>query len=176
MGVTTFLSADLHLGHRAMVEIIDDNTGMKLRPWETTEEMDEALIARWNAVVRPTDRVYLLGDVVMNRRALPTIGRLNGDKVLVKGNHDVFRLDEYTPYFRDVRGCQVFDDMILTHIPIHPDQLGRYKRNVHGHLHTGYIDDERYLCISVERTAFQPISIEQVREFFRHTEQATVAI
>jgi calcineurin-like phosphoesterase family protein len=92
--------------------------------------------------VRPKDKVYHLGDVVINRRALPILARLNGDKVLVKGNHDVFRLEEYTPYFRDIRGSGSFDEYLLTHIPVHPAQLYRWKGNVHGHLHDRIVIDE----------------------------------
>ena len=58
-------------------------------------EMDEEMIKRWNETVRPNDKVYHLGDVVINRKALTTLSRLNGDKVLIRGNHDIFKLEEY---------------------------------------------------------------------------------
>jgi calcineurin-like phosphoesterase family protein len=57
--------------------------------------------------------------------------------------------------------------MILSHIPIHPESLGRFGVNIHGHLHTNrvMIDDEidpRYHCVCVEQTDFAPILFEDV--------------
>ena len=103
---TTFLIADTHFGHKGVCHFLRED-GNKLRPWNTPEEMDEELIKRWNDTVGPNDKVYHLGDVVMNRKALPTLHRLNGDKILIKGNHDIYSLEEYTPFFRDVRAYHV---------------------------------------------------------------------
>jgi calcineurin-like phosphoesterase family protein len=136
--------------------------------------MDEFMIAAWNERVRPTDKVYHLGDVVINRKALKTLARLNGDKVLIRGNHDIFRDDEYREYFRELRAYHVMNGMILSHIPIHPESLGRFGVNIHGHLHanrvmvplatSGVLDrvDTRYHCVCVEQTDFAPILFEDV--------------
>jgi calcineurin-like phosphoesterase family protein len=144
--------------------------------------MDEAMVKAWNERVKPTDKVYHLGDVVINRRALPTLARLNGDKVLIRGNHDIFRDDEYRQYFRELRAYHVMDGMILSHIPLHSDSMGRFGVNIHGHTHanrvkkargvdarTGEIlysdeNDVRYHCVCVEQTPdFAPILFEDVR-------------
>jgi calcineurin-like phosphoesterase family protein len=124
--------------------------------------------------------VYHLGDVVINRKALKTMGRLNGDKVLIRGNHDIFRDDEYREYFRELRAYHVMNGCILSHIPVHTESLGRFGVNIHGHLHanrvkkirgvdvrTGellYSDDidPRYHCVCVEHTDFAPILLEDV--------------
>ncbi|MGA1873758.1 MAG: hypothetical protein ACMUHY_08805, partial [Thermoplasmatota archaeon] len=45
------------------------------------------------------------------------------DKVLIKGNHDIFKLTDYTKYFRDIRGYHVMNGLILSHIPISKDSL-----------------------------------------------------
>lgn len=175
--MNTFLVSDLHLGHIGVTRFLN-NDGTKMRPWDNTEEMDEALIKNWNSVVRPQDTVYNLGDVVINRRALPTLARLNGIKVLIKGNHDVFRLEEYTPYFKDIRGSGTLDDYLLTHIPVHPMNIGRWKGNIHGHLHNSqvmldcgedwsgdnvYVVDKRYTCVSVEQINYTPIAYEDLK-------------
>jgi calcineurin-like phosphoesterase family protein len=153
----------------------------KLRPWDSADEMDEAMVKAWNERVKPTDKVYHLGDAVINRKALKTLGRLNGDKVLIRGNHDIFRDDEYRLYFRELRAYHVMNGMILSHIPLHSDSMGRFGVNIHGHLHanrvrkargvdakTGeilYSDkiDPRYHCVCVEQTPdFAPILFEDV--------------
>lgn len=170
---TTFVVADTHFGHHGVCRFLNED-GSKLRPWDNIEEMDEAMVAAWNARVRPHDKVYHLGDVVINRRALSTLARLNGDKVLIKGNHDIFRLEEYTPYFRDIRGYHVLNGMILSHIPVHEESLGRFGTNIHGHLHSRRVAkadgtvDVRYHCVSVELLPdHAPISLEEVYDRIR---------
>ena len=162
----TFLVADPHFGHAGVCRFTD-YSGNKIRPWTCPDEMDEALVANWNSVVKPSDRVYVLGDVVINRRCLPTIGRCNGRKVLVKGNHDIFKAHEYLQYFDDIRSSHIVSNMVLSHIPIHEDSLSRWPVNIHGHLHTNVVmkngqPDPRYFCVSVEQINFTPISLNQV--------------
>lgn len=158
----TFVIADPHFGHRGVCRFLRDD-GSPLRPWDDPDEMDEALVANWNSVVEPGDRVYVLGDLAINRRAIPTVGRCNGRKVLIKGNHDIFKLKDYTPYFDDIRAYKVLPKhgLILSHIPIHPDSLKEGWRNIHGHLHARWLDDPRYICVSVENINFYPADLQQ---------------
>jgi calcineurin-like phosphoesterase family protein len=150
----------------------------KLRPFEDPAEMDEFMVKAWNERVGKNDKVYHLGDVVINRKSLGIMRRLNGDKVLIRGNHDIFRDDEYRQHFRELRAYHVLNGMILSHIPLHEASLGRFGVNIHGHLHanrvmkakginypTGeiiYSDeiDPRYWCACVEQTDFAPILFE----------------
>ena len=169
-----FLVSDTHFGHAGVCKFMRDDGFTKLRPWDNPEEMDEEMVKRWNETVRPNDKVYHLGDVVINRKALNIMRRLNGDKVLIRGNHDIFRLEDYTPFFRDIRGYHVMNGMILSHIPVHEESLGRFGTNIHGHLHAnrvkmkdpfGYresVVDPRYRCVCVEQTDFRPILFEDV--------------
>jgi len=169
-----FLVSDTHFGHAGVCRFLRNDGVTKLRPWDNPEDMDEEMVKRWNERVRPNDKVYHLGDVVINRRALTTLARLNGDKVLIRGNHDIFRDDEYRKYFRELRAYHVMNGMILSHIPIHSDSLGRFGTNIHGHLHANrvmYQDpfegfasrlDTRYHCVCVEQTDFAPILFEDV--------------
>ena len=176
----TFLVSDTHFGHAGVCRFTEADGVTKIRPWTDPHEMDEAMIQRWNDVVRPNDKVYHLGDVVINRKALPTLHRLNGDKVLIRGNHDIFRDDEYREYFRELRAYHVLNGMILSHIPVHEASLGRFGTNIHGHLHTSRVkkargvdaktgtvlysdeNDVRYHCVCVEQTGFAPILLEDV--------------
>ena len=165
---SVFLVSDTHFGHAGVCRFTRDDGVTKLRPWDNAEEMDEAMVTAWNDRVKPTDKVYHLGDAVINRRALATLGRLNGDKVLIRGNHDIFRDDEYRRYFRELRAYHVMNGMILSHIPIHEDSLGRFGTNIHGHLHSNRVMkdgavDARYHNVSVEQLPdFAPILFEDV--------------
>jgi len=160
---SVYLTSDTHFGHLGVCTFLR-NDGTKLRPWNSPEEMDEELIKRWNETVKPNDKVYHLGDVVINRRCFNTLHRLNGDKVLIRGNHDIFKLGDYTPFFRDIRGYHVMDKMILSHIPIHPLSKGRFKANIHGHLHANVIDDPWYINVCVEQTDYRPILFEEIKK------------
>ena len=120
------------------------------------------MIKNWNSVVGPKDKVYHLGDVVINREALPTLAHLNGDKILVKGNHDIFKLKDYTPYFRDIRAYNIFNNFIMSHIPVHPDSKGRFDGNIHGHMHANKLDDPWYRCVCVEQINYTPIPVDVV--------------
>jgi calcineurin-like phosphoesterase family protein len=177
---SVFLVSDTHFGHAGVCRFTHEDTGVKIRPWTDPDEMDEAMVAAWNERVKPTDKVYHLGDVVINRKALSIMSRLNGDKVLIRGNHDIFRDDEYRLYFRELRAYHVMNGMILSHIPVHADSLGRFGVNIHGHLHTRRVKkargvdartgevlygdeiDPRYHCVCVEQTDFAPILFEDV--------------
>ena len=174
-----FLTSDTHFGHSGVCHFTNSD-GSKMRPWTDPDEMDEEMVKRWNETVRPNDKVYHCGDVVINRKALKIMSRLNGDKVLIRGNHDIFRDDEYREHFRELRAYHVMNGMILSHIPIHEASLGRFGCSIHGHLHanrvmkargvdarTGdilYSDeiDPRYYNVSVEQTDFAPILFEDV--------------
>ena len=173
--MNTFLVSDTHFSHRGIVQFLRADGVTKERPWDTIEEMDEALVKNWNSVVGPKDKVYHLGDVVINRSALKILDRLNGDKRLIKGNHDIFRPDEYLKYFTDIRGSHTLDKYILTHIPVHVDCLERWKANIHGHLHSNRVMlppfdtkgnraiDPRYFCVSMEQINYTPIAFEEVK-------------
>lgn len=173
-----FLRADDHFGHANIIKFTD-NYGKVLRVFDTIDDHDEYLIYRHNRVVKPNDKVYFLGDVA-NAKSIHKIARMNGDKVLIKGNHDVLKLSQYTPYFRDIRGCHQFDGMFLSHVPIHTESLARWKVNVHGHLHHNRVMlrgfngkpveiDERYQCVSMEHLDdYQPISLEEMKSRLKY--------
>ena len=179
-----FLISDTHFGHTSTWEKFTLADGSPLRPFTSTEEMDETMVDNWNKTVRPQDTVYHLGDVVIARRHLETVKRLNGRKILIRGNHDIYKdKDYYGAGFEQIHGVRVFvDQFILSHIPLHPDCVGeRFKRNVHGHLHGNRITktvtqfmedtnipyteiqiDDRYLSVCVEQINFTPISFDDV--------------
>lgn len=141
-----------------------------MRSFKTVEEMDETIIAKWNAVVNPPDKVYVLGDVAMKWHYIATIGRCNGHKDLIRGNHDTFPTKKYLPFFKEIYGSRLYEDMLLTHIPIHPESLRYNWTNVHGHVHSNVGPlhfGHRYLNVSCEVTDYQPLAIEEVRQLIR---------
>ena len=80
-----WLTSDPHYFHVRALEIMPD------RPWKTVDEMNEGLAENHNNSVKKEDVVIFLGDVVMGPKfeTVPKIiPRLNGTKILVRGNHD----------------------------------------------------------------------------------------
>lgn len=164
-----FLISDQHYCHSNIITFLD-NQGNIIRPFANVDEMDEHMIAKHNSVVRHQDKVYFLGDVCFSKKALDKImPRLNGTKVLIKGNHDNLKISQYLQYFKDIRASHQLDKFVLTHIPIHPDSLGRWcGGNIHGHLHQNIvynngIPDPRYINVSVEQINYTPISLEELK-------------
>lgn len=169
-----FLISDTHFGHSKLYkQPFLRADGTPLRPWSSTEEADEAMIERWNAVVRPTDKVYHLGDVAIPRSGLKTVERLNGEKILVAGNHDSIWERDLGKYFRSIRAYWKLDNFVLSHVPIHPNSLRSFDGNIHGHLHAYRVElpdgttDPRYVSACVEHTDYAPIAWEEVVRRFK---------
>jgi len=88
----TFIISDTHFSHENILTFNRED-GQKVRPgFSSFEEMDEYIVNKWNSVVKPQDKVYHLGDVVMKKRYIDVVKRLNGRKRLIMGNHDIFGL------------------------------------------------------------------------------------
>ena len=180
--VNRFVISDHHLGHTNSWEKFKLEDGSPLRPFTSTEEMNETMIERHNAKVKQQDTVYFLGDVVINKKYLELVKRMNGRKILIRGNHDIFKDEDYREVgFEQLHGVRVFvDKFILSHIPLHPDCVSeRFRVNVHGHLHANQVKlsaidmdtnatkqyiDPRYLCVCVEQTDFTPLHFDEVEE------------
>lgn len=84
--MTQWFTSDLHLGHSRLLELSPGRGGA----FDDAGEMNRRLVENWNAVVRPDDTVWVLGDVDMHGKPahLALVSQLAGTKVLVCGNHD----------------------------------------------------------------------------------------
>lgn len=167
-----FFCSDHHFHHENILGFKRDD-GTPLRDFKSLAHMHEHIIAQHNSVVRPGDKVYFLGDVSMSKKAsaLEILHRLNGEKVLIKGNHDQCTAQAYLEYFKDIRGSHQFSGIIMTHIPIHSESLARWSINIHGHLHyqvvrmpLSQLPDRRYFNVSLERINYTPISLEEIKQ------------
>jgi calcineurin-like phosphoesterase family protein len=171
---TSFFISDLHFGHENAIRTFMREDGTKLRNFSSVEEMNEFIIDRINSVVKPNDHLNIVGDLAMSKKYIYLAGRLNGHKRLVLGNHDIFNMELYAPYFEKIVGYRQFDkDIIVSHIPVHPSQLEqRFKFNIHGHLHdknvrhANLFTDVRYFNVSCDNDLMQyvPKSLEELKE------------
>lgn len=160
-----FVISDTHFAHENCYKFLNFD-GTKMRPWNSSTEADEYMIEQWNIVVKPQDKIYHLGDVGFKRNEVESIlKRLNGHKILIKGNHDIFKLAFYSRFFEDIRGCYNFEGLIMTHIPVHPESKNRFKLNLHGHLHYNLVEqgkDRWYRNCCVERNEYKPIPLDEI--------------
>ena len=161
-----FLISDTHFGHAKFLTF-KTASGELIRKFDSVEQMDQTMIDNWNKVVNKNDQVYHLGDVVINRKFLQVLDQLNGKKVLIRGNHDIFKIDDYTKYFKDVRGSHRLDKhFVLSHIPLHPDSVNDGLINMHGHIHHKTVMlnenciDPKYFNCCVEHHNYTPIPFE----------------
>lgn len=144
-----FYISDLHFSHNNVLAF--DN-----RPFKTVEEMDTELIRRWNSVVEPGDVVYVLGDMfwVPPAKARPIMEQLNGQKFLVKGNHDRWHDSKFDKLFVKIDEYMEVDDgerkVVLCHYPI-PCFKNHFYGWVHlyGHVHNSFewnmMEHQRFL-------------------------------
>lgn len=102
-----FFTSDLHLGHENVI-------GFDKRPFSSVEEMDNELIERWNNKVGKGDLVYVLGDMIWKtstNEAHKIIQKLNGQIILIKGNHDRFLHNSLVK--NTLAGIKDFDDICV---------------------------------------------------------------
>lgn len=101
----TYVTSDLHFGHANMMKF-----NPATRPYTDATHMNESLVSAWNAVVKPEDLTYILGDVAFCHatKATEYMRRLNGRKILIEGNHDHKLLQD-----KAFRNC--FEDIHVYH-------------------------------------------------------------
>jgi calcineurin-like phosphoesterase family protein len=150
-----YVISDLHFSHR--------NMAIK-RGFQTTEEHDEHIIEQWNQTVNKKDTVWILGDISMEKSGpYALLCRLNGIKKVVLGNHDQPQhVPEMLRYVRSVCGMVKYKGFILTHCPMHESEVGRFTKNIHGHVHENSLDDDRYINVSCEVVDYRPVLIRDI--------------
>lgn len=132
-----FYISDTHFGHSGVIRF--DN-----RPFMSVEEMEEAIIERWNSAVTDDDTVYVLGDFswYKEEKTLEILGRLPGRKVLIKGNHDRISPLVGRKFIKVCDYLEVKDGgqkIVLSHYPM-PFYNGQFRDSVHlyGHVHNSH--------------------------------------
>ncbi len=165
---SVFFIGDMHFGHKRITEFTDD-CGRKYRYGRDYKENMDIIAERWNERITKRDKVYVLGDVAFSDEGFDKLKTLNGNKILVRGNHDnFFSTKKWLEVFDEVEGIVRYKGYWLTHAPIHPDEL-RGKGNIHGHSHHNIMRlsdgsvDNRYLCVSCEVTDHYPVSIHEIQ-------------
>lgn len=188
-----WLTSDSHYYHKNILRYCS-------RPFETVEEMNQALIDNWNSVVGKDDHVYHLGDFCFGNvekwNSILEPGVLNGNIHLILGNHDVPRM--FKESVNRERFCEItyqkmllFDGwtIFLNHFPFldFSNSIDHKVAQAYGHLHTspfsaGTITEEKakYLNwnqydVGVDNNDYTPISLEKFfEEIFKRREKTLI--
>lgn len=159
-----WFTSDTHFGHSNIIKYCN-------RPFSSSDEMNERLIENWNASIKPGDSVYHLGDFsFMDFDSTKKFAvRLNGNKFLVKGNHDNMRnvlnlgAFQWVKDYFELRDGKRF--IVLSHFPFltwNKSHHGSW--HLHGHTH-GTLKKEDGICrydVGVDCHEFSPISIDKI--------------
>lgn len=174
--------SDTHFGHNAVISF-------NKRPFSNLEEMHEVLIKRWNGCVKSQDTIYVLGDLALCpfKEFEPIAKRLNGHKILVRGNHDHYSESQYARL-----GFKVFHEIKMklsgkvVRLSHYPYELSWWKKLfafkselryldrrppkikdewlLHGHSHVKYkkADKENRIHVGVDANDYYPISARDI--------------
>lgn len=164
--MSVFFTSDTHFGHANVIK----HCG---RPFADVAEMDEALIANWNAVVRPKDTVYHLGDFAFRARRKPReyLARLHGVMHLIRGNHDEETLKDCPDAFASLSDLKEVkwegQRITLCHYAMKTWNKSHHGAwQLYGHTHGDMPDDPtRFsLDVGVDCHDYRPIPFERVAE------------
>ena len=166
-----YFVSDLHLYHEGIIK-------MQNRPFANVDEMNRVIINNYNATVKKNDICYILGDICHHsdiEKANDLIKKLNGEKILIRGNHDI-KYDNSLfsgvfDYLVENINNKVF---VMSHYPF----LDWYKANsgsinIHGHIHShknyNIQNKENHILrydVGIDANNFCPVSVYQILNFF----------
>lgn len=164
-----WFTADLHLGHTNIIKYCK-------RPFSSSKEMDEAILANINGCVMKNDYLYILGDFSLTRgqksdyikKCFNSINCQN--KILIKGNHDSEEIlnlawkEVYQYYELHASGKT---PIVMFHYPL-LEWNGYYRNSIHIHGHQHNLNfsnsDERRFDVGVDAWNFCPVSINLLEQ------------
>ena len=168
-----FFTSDTHFAHKP-------NFLWEPRGFTSVDEMNEAIIERWNSTVKPSDIVYHLGDFFLNdnEKGMECLNRLNGNIFAIWGNHDTEnRKNLIAASGRVSGGCYAHVikynkfSFYLSHYPTltanYDDKyLSQHVINLHGHTHQCanflYPNNPFMYHVGVDSHNCAPVNIEEV--------------
>jgi calcineurin-like phosphoesterase family protein len=170
--MSTYFTSDTHFGHANIIKYCN-------RPFQTVDEMDTAMIERWNKVVHFGDKVYHLGDFCWKGSIEIIRYKLNGTIYLIEGNHDKLS-EQQKRYFSWVRPYYelVLDKqrIVLFHYAMrvwHRCERGSW--HLFGHSHGGLPQYGKSIDVGVDVWDFAPVSMDQLDAKFDDVEEFAVA-
>jgi calcineurin-like phosphoesterase family protein len=170
-GRVIWFTSDTHFNHENIVKYSN-------RPFTDLGEMTEVLVKNWNEVVEKGDTVYHLGDFALSygKQSVDVIdkllSRLNGQKHLIKGNHDRKQVLDNSRWasVRDYHEIKVDlggihkQRIVMSHYAFRVwNQMHRGAWMLHGHSHGNLHHAEgKIMDVGVDCHFYRPISLDTV--------------
>jgi len=185
-----YFSSDFHDWHKNIIRYCN-------RPFGSVDDMHNTLVNNWNAIVKPEDEMYFLGDLGMSlsEKTIDDIfASLNCiKKVMCLGNHDLKNAKKFKHIFETVYDFGVTAEVEImgnkykmNHMP-YVDAITKYdgrfaaespkrtwggERLLCGHVHNNvdWIFKDNMLNVGVDNWDFKPVSEIQIHEIFEKNE------
>jgi calcineurin-like phosphoesterase family protein len=155
-----FFTSDEHYGHKKVLSYCN-------RPFDSVEEMNETLIARFNEKVTPQDVTVHAGDFCWHKKidVNVIIKRLNGSHIFVKGSHDSWLPKSAKYMWRKMIEGQF---VVVCHYAMRTWERSRYGSwQLYGHSHGNLLPEGKQYDVGVDNNNFYPISFEEIRDFMK---------
>ena len=180
-GDNIFFTSDTHFYHENIINFCN-------RPFENVNEMNEKLIIEWNNIVPKDGLVFHLGDFAWGgyEKWKNVIEQLNGNIILIEGNHDRKNMTTKTKELFNSVTQQLYvkienRQVYMNHYPF-LCYAGTYRNKedmvyaLNGHIHYGPLnkkgkDNERMNItfptqydVGVDMNNFKPITWKELNE------------
>ena len=179
-----FFTSDTHFFHEGIIKFCS-------RPFESVEEMNEALIRNWNETVPEDGTVFHLGDFAFGgcQQWSSIYNRLNGKIYLILGNHDMKNarqgfMDRFEHVTQQMSICVEGQRIVLNHNPFLCFG-GAYNGGwqLFGHVHSGpkgntgkdiprlnMLFPSQY-DVGVDNNDFRPVSFNELKTIIQKQQE-----
>ena len=169
-----YFTADLHLHHFKILQYCH-------RPFKNVEEMDAKITRNFLEIIKPTDTLYILGDLSFERK----IGKMflslfKKEQIrFIMGNHDeAFPKEfmrDYCKSCTEIKDIKVEGQKItLCHYPMISWRGSCHNTwSAHGHNHSNIVNEKfkgKRMNVCVDLHDFKPVSFEQMKEYMKGRE------
>lgn len=166
-----YITSDNHFYHSNIIE-------WECRPFSSVDEMNVEMVKLWNETVSNDDLVYILGDLSFGspKETNELLRQLNGKKVLIVGNHDVYldskKFDK--SLFLEIDYCKKIKvgdyNFYLCHYPFASNDI--HGIQLYGHIHSNSVANIHHCDISLlpknsynvcaDKNGYKPINIKDI--------------
>lgn len=164
-----FYISDMHFGDERL------NLYGRDLMFKDSKECDDYIIDTWNKTISKNDQVIVIGDISMTKDGLKKISKLNGEKILVKGNYEISEkeggtakydvddkllLNYFTKVVTELYVKVNGEDIYVNHFPTNARQD---MFNIVGHIHGTWKVQRNMINVGCDAWHFTPVSEDLIK-------------